>query len=220
MREACLYNNWSFVPIFLKIYRALMRWTPWSFFGEVAVMGDDAIFTRVPATQWPVDRCVHGCPATQWPVGRCAAGRPDTDTPAHRGLLTGWPWRARSRSQLSGCTINQRCVVRGIALSSLLSCRLLAPPLDRTARLGGVHSWRPGASYGQCAAGAQGGVSKSISYNIYCRIPTSIRYIFVTTCIKIIDNTLKFIKCQLLVILRRNMAEQVMPCMLPCSSVR
>ena len=23
MREACLYNNWSFVPIFLKIYRAL-----------------------------------------------------------------------------------------------------------------------------------------------------------------------------------------------------
>ena len=34
MREACLYNNWSFVPIFLKIYRALMRWTPWSFFGE------------------------------------------------------------------------------------------------------------------------------------------------------------------------------------------
>ena len=33
MREACLHNNWSFVPIFLKIYRALMRWTPWSFFG-------------------------------------------------------------------------------------------------------------------------------------------------------------------------------------------
>ena len=33
MREACLYNNWSFVPIFLNIYRALMRWTPWSFFG-------------------------------------------------------------------------------------------------------------------------------------------------------------------------------------------
>ena len=32
MREACLYNNWSFVPIFLKIYRALMKWTPWSFF--------------------------------------------------------------------------------------------------------------------------------------------------------------------------------------------
>ena len=32
MREACLYNNWSFVPIFLKIYRALIRWTPWSFF--------------------------------------------------------------------------------------------------------------------------------------------------------------------------------------------
>ena len=27
-----------FFPIFLKIYRALMRWTPWSFFGEVAVM--------------------------------------------------------------------------------------------------------------------------------------------------------------------------------------
>ena len=34
MREACLCNNWSFVPIFLKIYRALMRWTPWSFLGE------------------------------------------------------------------------------------------------------------------------------------------------------------------------------------------
>ena len=32
MREACLYNNWSFVPIFLKIHRAIMRWTPWSFF--------------------------------------------------------------------------------------------------------------------------------------------------------------------------------------------
>ena len=32
MREACLYNNWSFVPIFLKIYRALMRWTRLSFF--------------------------------------------------------------------------------------------------------------------------------------------------------------------------------------------
>ena len=32
MREACLYNNWSFVPIFLKIYRALMRWTYWKFF--------------------------------------------------------------------------------------------------------------------------------------------------------------------------------------------
>ena len=38
MREACLYNNGSFVPIFLKIYRALMRWTLWSFLGEVAVM--------------------------------------------------------------------------------------------------------------------------------------------------------------------------------------
>ena len=38
MRGACLYTNWSFVPIFLKIYRALMRWTPWSFFWEVAVM--------------------------------------------------------------------------------------------------------------------------------------------------------------------------------------
>ena len=33
MREDCLYNNWSFVQIFLKIYRALMRWTPWSFLG-------------------------------------------------------------------------------------------------------------------------------------------------------------------------------------------
>ena len=32
MREACLYNNWSFFPIFLKIYRAFMRWTPWIFF--------------------------------------------------------------------------------------------------------------------------------------------------------------------------------------------
>ena len=31
--EACLYNNWSFAPIFFKIYRALMRWTLWSFFG-------------------------------------------------------------------------------------------------------------------------------------------------------------------------------------------
>ena len=43
MREACLYNNWSLVPIFLKIYRALMRWTPWSFLGRwrwwVATMG-------------------------------------------------------------------------------------------------------------------------------------------------------------------------------------
>ena len=39
MREACLYNNWNFVPIFLKIYRPLIRWTHWSFFwGEVAVM--------------------------------------------------------------------------------------------------------------------------------------------------------------------------------------
>ena len=38
MREACLYNNWSFVPIFLKIYRALMRWTPWGFLGDVAMM--------------------------------------------------------------------------------------------------------------------------------------------------------------------------------------
>ena len=57
----------------------------------------------------------------------------------------------------------------------------------------------------------------NLSRNIYCRIPTSIRNIFVTTCIEIIDNTLKFVKCQLLVILRRNMAEQVMPYMLPCS---
>ena len=38
MREACLYYNWSFVPIFLKIYRTLMRWTPWRCFGEVAVL--------------------------------------------------------------------------------------------------------------------------------------------------------------------------------------
>ena len=40
MREACLYSNWSFVPIFLKIYKASNRWTPWSFFwgGKMAVM--------------------------------------------------------------------------------------------------------------------------------------------------------------------------------------
>ena len=38
MREACQYSNWSFLPIFLKIYRALMRWTPWNFGREVAVM--------------------------------------------------------------------------------------------------------------------------------------------------------------------------------------
>ena len=33
MREACLYDNWSFVSIFLKNNRSLMRWTPWSFLG-------------------------------------------------------------------------------------------------------------------------------------------------------------------------------------------
>ena len=33
MREACLCSNWSFVPMFVKIYRALTRWTPWEFFG-------------------------------------------------------------------------------------------------------------------------------------------------------------------------------------------
>ena len=38
MREAGLYNNWSFVPVFLIINMALMRWTPWSSFGEVVVM--------------------------------------------------------------------------------------------------------------------------------------------------------------------------------------
>ena len=38
MWEACLHNNWRFVPIFLKIHRALMRWTPWRFFGEAAMM--------------------------------------------------------------------------------------------------------------------------------------------------------------------------------------
>ena len=38
MTEARLYNEWSCVPIFLKIYRALMKCTPWSFWGEVAVM--------------------------------------------------------------------------------------------------------------------------------------------------------------------------------------
>ena len=32
MRESCLYNNWSFVPISLKIYKALMRWTLSSLF--------------------------------------------------------------------------------------------------------------------------------------------------------------------------------------------
>ena len=42
MREACLYNDWSFVPIFLKIYMALMRWTPWSFLGG----GDGDDFPR------------------------------------------------------------------------------------------------------------------------------------------------------------------------------
>ena len=34
MREACLYTNGSFVSIFLKIYRTLMRWIPWSFLGR------------------------------------------------------------------------------------------------------------------------------------------------------------------------------------------
>ena len=28
-----MYNNWSFVPILLKIGRALIRWTPWRFLG-------------------------------------------------------------------------------------------------------------------------------------------------------------------------------------------
>ena len=36
MREACLYNNWSFVPIFLKIYRADEHLGV--FWGEVEVM--------------------------------------------------------------------------------------------------------------------------------------------------------------------------------------
>ena len=36
MSEA--YDNCSFVPIFLKICRALMRWTPRRFLGEVVVM--------------------------------------------------------------------------------------------------------------------------------------------------------------------------------------
>ena len=35
--EAYLHNNWSFVPIFLKIFRALMRWTPWSFWEAVVI---------------------------------------------------------------------------------------------------------------------------------------------------------------------------------------
>ena len=51
MREACLYNNWSFVPIFLKIYRALMRWTPWSFVGAVVVMSPHDGGTRL---EWRV----------------------------------------------------------------------------------------------------------------------------------------------------------------------
>ena len=39
VKLVCTIND-VFVPIFLKIYRALMRWTPWSFFGgEVAMMG-------------------------------------------------------------------------------------------------------------------------------------------------------------------------------------
>ena len=38
MREAYMHNNWSFVPIFLKIYTASMRWTPWSFLGWGVMM--------------------------------------------------------------------------------------------------------------------------------------------------------------------------------------
>ena len=52
MREACLCSNWSFVPMFVKIYRALMRWTPWSFFGEVAVMSPHDGGTHL---QWGVE---------------------------------------------------------------------------------------------------------------------------------------------------------------------
>ena len=33
MRGVCVYNNWNVVPISLKIYRALMRYTTWSFLG-------------------------------------------------------------------------------------------------------------------------------------------------------------------------------------------
>ena len=32
MRETFLHNNWSFVPIFLEMYRVLMKWTHWSLF--------------------------------------------------------------------------------------------------------------------------------------------------------------------------------------------
>ena len=52
MRETCLCNNWSFLPIFLKIYRALMRWTPWNFLGEVAVMTRHDVGTRL---EWGVE---------------------------------------------------------------------------------------------------------------------------------------------------------------------
>ena len=34
MSEGCLRNNWSFGPIFFNIYRALMRWSLWSFLGR------------------------------------------------------------------------------------------------------------------------------------------------------------------------------------------
>ena len=36
-RWGALHKNWRFVPIFLKIYRTLMRWTPWIYW-RVAVM--------------------------------------------------------------------------------------------------------------------------------------------------------------------------------------
>ena len=52
MREACLYNKWSFVSIFLKIYMELMRWTPGNFLGEVAVMSPHDGGTHL---EWGVD---------------------------------------------------------------------------------------------------------------------------------------------------------------------
>ena len=57
-----------------------------------------------PATQWPIGRCVPGCPATQWPVGRCAAGRPDTDTQCPVERCVPYPG-ARSRSQFEPTTM-------------------------------------------------------------------------------------------------------------------
>ena len=115
MREACLYNNWSFVPIFLKIYRALMRWTPWSFLGEVAVMGDDAIYiypgTGHAMACWSLCARVSGHAVACRTLCSRASGHGHTGTQGPVDRLTVAYPIARSRSQLSGCTINQRCVV-------------------------------------------------------------------------------------------------------------